>query len=278
MLKKQGLLALVLACVFLFGVKGVSAEKLEKYSLEIGPELFYFEYKEPGLMKNEGYIYGLKTAFTYRDGFMLGLEGLFSYGHVDYSSTSTGEGSGDKNAIVDIRGLIGYDFYLADSFVFNPYLGYGYRYLNNDSGGKFTTTGHWGYERESNYYYSPVGVNLIAGVSKNWRINTNAEYDYFWYGEQLSHLSDGDPYYQDVRNKQKKGYGARGSIEIQRKSKDSLFNFGPFVRYWNIKESKHAALVYAGTVIGEAWEPKNRTAEYGIRFTWRFLFYDFLSE
>lgn len=41
--------------------------------------------------------------------------------------------------------------------VWAPYTGFGFRYLNNDSRGE-TSTGYWGYQRSSHYYYLPIGV------------------------------------------------------------------------------------------------------------------------
>jgi len=182
--------------------------KTPRISAEIGSELSYFKYKEPGLMKEEGMYYGLSGALTSRfppyteneDLFnqptsrtgttMIRLEGNLSWGEVDYVSEGTGELENIDDRLLEIRGLAGFDYETSDWAFWTPYLGVGYRYLNDDSGGKVTTTGHSGYERESNYYYSPVGAELNLEFENGWSLGVTSEYDIFWYGKQKSHLGD----------------------------------------------------------------------------------------
>jgi len=70
--------------------------------------------------------------------------------------------------ILEFRGLAGYDFPVSKASFLTPYAGIGYRYLNDDSSGKVASTGALGYERESNYIYSPIGVKFIADLKKGW--------------------------------------------------------------------------------------------------------------
>lgn len=134
-----------------------------------------------------------------------------------------------------------------------------------------TTTGAWGYERISQYWYTPVGVEVVSRRSKGWQIGFNAEYDHFWKGRQESRLGDLpslEPsrylYYWDAKNDQRKGYGARGSIEVVREWNQTIFVLKPFVNYWNIKDSD----MYDVNLT--AYEPKNETLEYGVNFGARF--------
>ena len=61
-----------------------------------------------------------------------------------------------------------------------PYLGAGYRYLFNEGSGRRTTTGHFGYDREANYYYSPIGVAIQSRRNPcitQWLYGAKFEYD-----------------------------------------------------------------------------------------------------
>lgn len=259
---------------FLFiGVENGSAEQLQKHTWELAPEISYIEYKEPDVMKEKGYMYGIVVSYTYHDKLMLKAEGRLSYGQVDYSSPISGTIYFIDDNICELRGLAGYDFPVSKtSFLtfLTPYIGIGYRYLNDDMSGKVSSTGAGGYERESNYIYIPVGVRLITNLKNGWSVGAMAEYDIFWWGKQISHLSDVDPGYNDIKNRQTRGYGVRGSVELQRKAKNVTFGIAPFIRYWDIKESKHEAWTWYGIIIGEAWEPKNHSTEYGINLLVRF--------
>jgi len=246
------------------------AGQLQKHTWELGPEISYVEYKEPDVMKQKGYMYGIVGSYTYHDKLMLKAEGRFSYGQVDYSSPISGTEDDIYDYMWEFRGLAGYDFPVSKASFLTPYAGIGYRYLNDDSSGKVTSTGASGYERESNYIYSPIGVRLITNLKNGWSVGAMAEYDIFWWGKQISHLSDAVPGYNDPQNRQTHGYGLRGSVELQRKAKNVTFGIAPFIRYWDIKESKHTDLTSYGVRIGEAWEPKNHSTEYGINLLVRF--------
>jgi len=245
------------------GIGTIFAEPLKMHTLELRPEFSYIVYKEPDVtMKERGKMYGLVGSYTYHNKIMLKAEGRGSVGWVDYSNS--GKIDDVRDYILEIRGLGGYDFFISKSFIITPFIGIGYRYLNDDSSGKTSTTGAYGYKRESNYLYSPIGIGFIANLGNNWFIGGTGEYDYFWRGKQKSHLSDVDPGFNDISNRQKNGYGLRGSIVLQEKGKIVDIEFGPFIRYWNIKKSETETLTYYGIPIGYAWEPKNNSTEVGV--------------
>jgi len=252
------------------GVESSLAGQLQKHTWELGPEISYIEYKEPSLMKDEGLMYGIVGSYIYHNKLMLKAEGRFSYGQVDYLSPISGTMNNIDDYILEFRGLAGYDFPVSKASFLTPYAGIGYRYLKDDSSGKVASTGALGYERESNYIYSPIGVKFIADLKKGWSMGAMVEYDIFWWGQQISHLSDVHPAYNDPKNRQTSGYGIRGSLELQKKFKKVDFAIEPFIRYWNIKESKHTDLTLYGVRIDEVWEPKNQSTEYGINLVVRF--------
>jgi hypothetical protein len=254
---------------------------LHQRQFDIGGEVYHYEYKEPGVMKEKGMFYGVNLGYTARDwvgtsdgiiraegGGMLRAEGRFAFGQVDYDG-----GIIDLNTfavtpysmediddwVFEGRLLLGGDW-LALGTLNTLYAGLGYRYLNDDS-----SPDPAGYERESNYLYLPVGYRFDSSQTVGWSFGFGAEFDIFLLGNQTSHLSDVDPTYPDVDNEQDSGYGYRASVRLQHKSEESTFVVEPFIRYWDIDDSE-PEYVNLGTI----WEPANETTEYGLSIIWMF--------
>jgi len=238
---------------------------------DIGPEVYYFRYKEPDVsVEFEGPMYGLVGSFTHHHAnrLMLRAEGRGAWGKVNYTGSGTIDGIQDWT--LEGRLAAGYNMPIGGNRRLTPFVGVGYRYLNDDSSGKTSSTGAVGYERESNYLYSPVGVEFSAPWRGHWAVTISAEYDLFWNGWQKSHLEDADPGFNTVSNTQNRGYGVRSSIMLQRKGERVDWVIAPFVRWWSIKDSENANVTYAGTIIGYGYEPKNETLEAGGTVTVRF--------
>jgi hypothetical protein len=159
--------------------------------------------------------------------------------------------------IWEIRGLFGYDF-KNDTARTTPYTGFGYRYLNDDSSGD-----PMGYERESNYFYIPVGMDILLLSEGQWSLGGMVEFDFLAYGEQKSHIEDVEGFESSgvVKNGQHSGWGFRASVRLKEQKPGVNFGVEPFVRYWNIGNSN----VSEGFI-----EPKNRSIETGVRLVWTF--------
>jgi len=261
--KRSFFLSLIGAtCLIFVGSGSLFAEPSKAKGWEVGAEMSHITYKEPGVMQEKGIMYGIDGSYVYHNNFMLKAEGRFSYGQVDYKNSGTMDNIDDY--ILEFRGLGGYDFPVK-SFIFTPYIGFGYRYLNDDMGGRYSSTGAFGYERESNYFYSPIGIEVITPLKNEWFVGGTVEYDYFWEGKQKSYLG-WKPGYYDIENDQDEGYGYRGSIKLEKKTVKIDFIIEPFVRYWNIKNSKITT-----DPGGTSWiEPKNNSTEIGCKFGTKF--------
>jgi len=246
---------------------------------EIGPSFFYSKYKEPSIMQTVGVMSGLSGScvYTAKDRVKAKAEADLSFGQVEYKSRNTGTAHNENNVQFEQRVLLGYSVISDESvppemcYSVIPYLGIGYRCLNNDASDKVTTTGHRGYARESHYLYSPLGFEVNCRFedkpgSRDGSIGLTCEYDHFWRGKQISRLSDADAGFNDIRNTQRKGYGFRGSIKLKSKGRKFDLLCEPFMRYWNIRKSRDANVYYAGTIWGYGWEPQNNTVEIGSRF------------
>ncbi len=241
-----------------------------KHSVEVGTEISYIKYEEPDVMEETGAMYGIVGSYTYHNNFMLKAQGKWSYGQVDYSSQGTGTLDGVDDYMLELRGLGGYDFPVSETVTITPYIGFGYRYLYDDLRGT-SSTGAKGYQREANYFYSPIGIEAIVNLKDGWSLGPTVEFDYFWAGTQRSHLGDFFAGLDTLENDQDEGYGVRGSIKIQKKGDKIDFLVEPFVRYWNIGESEKSNITYSGTPIGLiGYEPKNNSIEIGGKLAAKF--------
>ncbi len=245
--------------------------RLQRVAWDIGPEVYYFKYEEPGLMEEEGVFYGARLGYTYRDwvpassrkspsngGGMFRAEGRFAFGQVDYDGETWGGSpltfDNQDDFVFEGRLLLGADMLRGDTLN-TLYAGVGYRYLYDDLG----SGGLGGYERESNYLYIPLGYQFDSSHKVGWSFGATAEFDLFLWGQQNTHLSDVG--FVDIENEQDSGYGLRGSVRFQKHGEKTDFIIEPFIRYWNIDKSDVVLGVY---------EPANETLEYGIQLIWRF--------
>jgi hypothetical protein len=246
--------------------KAISTTLLARHRFEIGPEWSYIKYEEPGVMEQKGLMYGISGAYSYHNNIMLGVDAKLSYGQVDYKNSGTINNIDDL--MFEIRAVGGYDFKLTDSLILTPYIGIAYRYLRDDSGGRISSTGAAGYLRESNYYYSPIGITLTNDLRNSWAIGFAVEYDLFWKGIQKSYLSDVDPRANNPENNQNSGYGVKGSIIVKKSTGRVTLLFEPFIRYWNIAESDKQKITLSGVDTGWVlYEPKNNSTEIGLKFS-----------
>ncbi len=247
---------------------------IQKHSLEIGPEIYHFDYKEPGGITDKGVFYGGILNYTYRGwvpdslknplpegGVSLQGELRFATGDADYDGylsdgTPYTVDNIEYNAY-ETRLLCGLDF-LDENWVASLSAGLGYRYLNDDS--SFDPAG---YERESNYLYLPVAYQLDSKYVNNWAWGFTMEADFLIQGLQKSYLSDvGDV---DIENKQNDGFGLRASFRVQKRTSAGVLVIEPFVRYWSIEDSE-----YEYVEPYYYWEPKNSTTEIGLQLQWQF--------
>ena len=231
-------------------------------NIEIGTEFYSYDYEEPGFMEQNGNFFGIFGFYTSRDwiesgsdtGWMTRIEGQFAFGETEYdgmlSDGSPMTASGLDNHTYDIRFLLGPD-HLKENNLSTIYFGLGYRYLFND----LMSETSFGYERESNYFYLPLGIKSLTGLDNGWSWEWGVEYDFLLSGQQNS---NGVPVLGDIENKQDSGHGLRASVKFQKHLEKSDFTIEPFVRYWDIDDSD---------IDKGGFEPANETMEFGIRLS-----------
>ena len=242
---------------------GVNAYAIE-HEFTVGPEISHITYKEPGVMTEKGWFYGIAGSYTLKVDLAqdwklaVGPELKLAWGRVKYSSDISGDMSGIKDRLFEARIVVGPEWAATKEIKLKPYIGFGYRSLVDDSEGKQTSTGAWGYERWIRYYYIPVGVAFGYNIPQDWKVKAYAEYDFFVRGKVTSYLGY-LPGYEDITNTQKSGYGIRGGVSVSKKFTGWAIEAGPYVKYWKVKDSE---VTYDS--LGGGWlEPHNRSTEIG---------------
>ena len=269
----------------------------KKHTFDGGIEVYRYAYKEivqgAFFAGTKGDYTGLFANYTYRpqraaaslDAYptMYRFEGRFASGRVDYTGTGTWDGL--KDYMCEARGLIGYDYLPLPSLRVTPYAGLGFRYLNNglDAIPARTIDGidyPSGYDRESRYFYLPLGGEVEKILSGRWTVGMSFEYDLLLRGEQISHFEDmKDPAgqslgYDPTTNRQNKGRGLRGAVKFTREFSRNAFYVEPFIRYWDIDDSKPSYMTQGGQKVADpdnpgqfiqGLEPANTTREIGVK-------------
>jgi len=241
-------------------------------TFQIGFDVRYFDYEEPGLMEESGWMYGIVGSYIYHGNNKLMFETSLSYvfGELDYDGQfqdGTPRTSDTDDWLFEWRGLIGPDYRLKDSSIVTPFLGIGYRFWNDE------IKGSGGYEREIQYLYLPIGVKTISPIDINWTWGLSAEYDLFLSGKVKSHLSDVFPGLNDPENDQNfgDGYGVKFSLQFNRKLSNNYgVSIEPYISYWDIDASDLSVVTLYGIPIGYGVEPENETTEYGLRLNFTF--------
>jgi hypothetical protein len=242
----------------------LAAPALAGSSYSLGVEGFYDRYREPDLDLRDTTDYGSVTGhYTYDfNRAFLALDGRASYGQDKYSSPS-GNSSGADQYEFETRFRVGYTLVQGNSY-WSPYIGIGLRYFMDQGKGSVTDLGAMGYDRHITQYYVPIGVTYSYLSDTGWTFAPNIEYDPLIHGTVDTHLQDVGLY--NVTNTQTDGYGIRGEFMIGQKFDHYSWQAGPFVRYWDIRDSD----LYVGPD-GSGWiEPHNTRLQTGIaaRLIW----------
>lgn len=236
----------------------------QAFELEATLDAYYWSYAEeiPGNndfvdeYSNPVFIsLGLRRWDTNPDSFNLLFTSELGGGPSKYA----GSGKLDGYYYYKFRGEI-YGAYRFRQFA--PFIGLGYRWLYDDSGGKTTSTGFSSYDRQSQYFYLPIGS--IVELSDTVRFK--AQFNYLMYGKQTSYLSDIQGF-SDVDNDQNAGWGVDATLHYRISGR---WGVQTFFRYWQIDDSEIAVGYINGSTAFTAQEPRNQSVEAGIGVSYRF--------
>jgi len=236
--------------------KGSTDDILTAPQWEIAPEISVFQYEEPGMMKDKGILYGTAGAYThYHDNRLFRIEGEFALGTVDYEG-SLADGTpyaieGSHDYLLNLRLLWGRQWE-EEGWGNQFHAGLAYRGLNDDS-----TQDPAGYDRQSAYFYLPLGFKTYHDLAGCWQIGLGGEFDLLLLGLQFSQIrNDGV-----LTNVQWPGIGARASVELRHRASPGDLAIAPFVQYWWVDDS---------TASHGWYEPRNQSFQYGLNLIWRF--------
>ena len=232
----------------------------------LGPEVSSFHYDEPGIMEEDGTLFGVSAAYTrYLKGeyetALFRLEGGFSAGEADYDGAlmngTPHRMYGNDEYLLNVRALYGPVW--RDGMRTNHlYFGLGYRYLQDDS-----SVNPHGYRRHSNYLYVPLGVRRDYILCDRWYLGLGGEIDVLIAGLQISEIPESEDDPSHVENWQFPGIGARGTLELRYRTDSLDLSLAPFVQYWLIDDSQPSSS-------GRWYEPWNWSLQYGLGLVWRF--------
>src|SRR5712671_8165637 len=109
-------------CAGMAGAWAAAAQTLPGW--EIGPEAYYYAYREPNLMHQIGPAVGVNASYTYKVGTaFLTANGIADVGYVNYKSDGTGNLNGKWDFTGDFRLLAGADVMRNDWFGVSPFTG-----------------------------------------------------------------------------------------------------------------------------------------------------------
>jgi hypothetical protein len=236
---------------------------------ELELTLSSYSYQEPSVSVGMTAInYGLEYQKT-----SLLSDGRFLIAGIDYA-TGTDQYSGSGTLSVpryyyNGKIAIGADWAYRSGII-SPYIGLGYRFLNQTGGGLTTSTGAVMYDRQSTYLYIPVGLKQRSLTAGGGMLESSFELDYLVSGTQFSGLSVMNNFSysnsSDVNNRQTSGYGLNASVMYKRPDGWSL---GPYWKYWNISKSDLGTWTYTSGSTS-VYEPANTTEEFGFKALYQF--------
>lgn len=237
------------------------------FSTGVGLETHYQRYVETvqdaTFMKQDGWFHGVTLDARLEAGpWQFRGDLRYAWGTIDYAGSGTAQDIDDT--VFEGRVLLARVFPVASGGKIIPYAGFGYRRLEDGFGGVATSTGALGYDRISQYYYIPVGVEGTFPLGRGWHVKPTVEFDHLVRGSQTSELSSLLPGLADLENEQNKGYGLRGSVMLSSTVLRTPVEFGPYLRYWKIADSNSAPLTFNGVTVARGLEPANETIEAGV--------------
>lgn len=227
----------------------------------LGLVVGYMDYKEPGLMREYGKIYGIQGSFTLlsASNIQWNFEGELVGGKITYDGGNlAGARYTQPTAdwIYNMRATAGLYTNIASTWSITPYAGLGFRDLND----KIEGTGS--YNRNISYVYLPLGAQLAGYVTPSWSLSFSADLDLMVYGTVISKLSDVDSSAPDVTN-HNRGLGGRLTATVRHDMGRFGLHAGAAYQKWKIDQSDGVKITI-GNQTGTLYEPENEFDFFGV--------------
>jgi hypothetical protein len=229
----------------------------------LGIEGFYDEYQEDSVsLVDEGYFAGITASYEhfFEPDWYGAIEFRAARGSTDYESVS-GTIDSISQWDTETRALLGYTPAHYQQGRTKFYTGLGTRYFSDELKGKTASLGGAGYDRRIFQLYLPIGITYEF-AAYGLTFTPNVEYDKLLWGNVSSRLGTIGGAFRNLEHEQTEGYGLRGELLMgQMDERGRGWQFGPFVRYWDIPDSE---------VNGGFLEPENTRLQAGANLKYAF--------
>lgn len=197
--------------------------------------LGYIDYVEPTVMHELGLMYGVNVGYTNVNewqAIVYHFEADYMTGFLTYDggNTTTRFQARAKDWILNLRGTFGLIRDFADASTIVPYVGLGYRTLNDK------IEGSGSYLRRITYLYIPIGFSYSRAINATDSISFQADYDYVVSGNVFSKLSDVNPSYPDLVMSNN-GFGFYVAVDFFRRLPSVGVQITPYFQKWKMKDS-----------------------------------------
>lgn len=187
------------------------------------------------------------------------LSGSFASGESDYTGSYQAGSYGDvRIGDLDRYAITAELEYKLGSRDWNDIVfgaGVGYRRLVD----RLDQAGPSGYKRENDRVFLSFSMERQFAAG-DWTFTPKAKYKHVVWGAQHADL------YGGITMKQDKGYGTELALAISHKNAWHGLTVTPYLRTWDIKESKSVRV----TPSAVAYEPRNKTKEIGVTLSMSF--------
>jgi hypothetical protein len=230
--------------------------------LGVGFVAGYVDYKEPGLMREYGPLYGVNVSYWRFNQFgttLYNVEGEIVGGGLLYDGGSMGGARYTKptsDYILNLRATVGAYRPLTTDLSITPFIGLGLRDLNDK------IEGSGSYNRNISYLYVPLGGSVAGQIDRTWSFSFTGDFDIMLAGTVVSKLSDADPSYPDVTN-HNHGIGFRLSAALKKEFGRFAVHVAPFYQKWKIQQSDGVFVTIDGDP-GVLAEPENESDFVGL--------------
>lgn len=266
-----GVLAISCAAI---SAPALARDTAARGGFELGAEIYDYSYRErfegATVVRDDG-TFGAFTANyveTLSRGWLLKARLTLGWGSVDYASNAGSRLRNVPQNMGQLELLVGRDFAVGDATV-TPFAGLAARVLNDHSGGKTSSDGLMGYDREVGYGYVPIGAAVRMPAGGGRALALSGQINFVANGDVRSRFSDAGPELPDVKVDLQGGKGWELSAAFEMPAGQRRLSVGPFARSWRIDRSESLVFVEPeGTI--ELFEPKNRTWEVGLRLGFAF--------
>tara|TARA_B100000787_G_scaffold34373_1_gene23766 strand:- start:246 stop:1673 length:1428 start_codon:yes stop_codon:yes gene_type:complete len=221
-----------------------------------------YDYEEPKLMHlrsgsqadadqlhNLGILYSHKNAYLY-NGYLTEFEFDSSYQRLTQTYWSNGTGTMDDihTDIYNLRALYGVQ--LSEKLMLKS--GLGHRNLFHKWSKRYSSTGHYGYDRHQYYNYIPIIAELDLPIPElNIDGRLTVEFDHIFEGNNTSYQAWAGGTNKDKEFENNDGYMWKTSFEARMGS----LTFEPYYEFMSVQAS--------GVTAG-SYEPSNTTKEFGL--------------